>query len=67
VIAACRSVFLRMDDNKIERRLERIGEFLRDLFAGSLNWFRATSQRKSRNSRGDPYQSDEKKGKEHAG
>ena len=67
VIAACRSVFLRMDDNKIERRLERIGEFLRDLFAGSLNWFRTTSQRKSRNSRGDPYQSDEKKGKEHAG
>jgi lipid A 4'-phosphatase len=33
VIAACRRVFLSMEDDKIERSLERIGEFLRRPFA----------------------------------
>src|SRR5262249_25846409 len=66
VVAACRRVFLRMDDSKIERSLERIGDSLRHHFARWLNWLRAASQRKSRGGRGDPHQSDEKKRKEHA-
>jgi lipid A 4'-phosphatase len=66
VVAACRRVFLRMDDSKIERSLERIGDSLRRLFARWFNWLRAASQRKSRDGRSDPHQSDEKKRKEHA-
>jgi lipid A 4'-phosphatase len=37
VVAACRRVFLRMDDSKIERSLERIGDSLRYHFARWLN------------------------------
>src|SRR5262249_51971175 len=66
VVAACRRVFLRMDDSKIEQSLKYIGDSLRHLFARRLNWLRAVSQRKSRDGRRDPHHSGEKKRKEHA-